>query len=280
MLRVYREYERRKAERGEIDFEDLLELAVRLLRRRRRVRWRCSRTGTARSPSTSTRTSTCSSRRCSTAGSATVRRPLRRRRRLPVDLRLHRRLASLAARLRRPAFPRRRSFGSRTTTARRPRCSSSRTGSSRGSAEPRRCCAPTLGDGPRAGRARLLRRPSAENGWLVGELTRLAARGTALRGDRGPVPDERAACRLRRSPARGRACRSRARRCSSGRRRAGCCGCSRVSSRRMFRAASGHSPRRPGCSRRSPRSSASASSSARPTWHASSASQRSSTTAS
>ena len=30
MLRVYREYERRKTERGEIDFEDLLELAVRL----------------------------------------------------------------------------------------------------------------------------------------------------------------------------------------------------------------------------------------------------------
>ncbi len=30
MARVYREYERRKAERGEIDFDDLLELAVRL----------------------------------------------------------------------------------------------------------------------------------------------------------------------------------------------------------------------------------------------------------
>jgi DNA helicase-2/ATP-dependent DNA helicase PcrA len=38
MLRVYREYERRKAERGEIDFEDLLELAVRLFESDAQVR--------------------------------------------------------------------------------------------------------------------------------------------------------------------------------------------------------------------------------------------------
>ena len=54
------------------------------------------------------------------AGSATVRRALRRRRRLPVDLRLHRRLAAVAARRPGSAFPRRRSSGWRTTTARRP----------------------------------------------------------------------------------------------------------------------------------------------------------------
>ena len=38
MERVYREYERRKASRGEIDFEDLLELAIRLHEGDERVR--------------------------------------------------------------------------------------------------------------------------------------------------------------------------------------------------------------------------------------------------
>ena len=51
-----------------MDFEDLLERAIRALRRRARGR-RVPRAVPPRSRSTSTRTSTCSSRRCSTAGS-------------------------------------------------------------------------------------------------------------------------------------------------------------------------------------------------------------------
>ena len=56
MARVYAEYERRKEAEGLLDFEDLLERAVRLFedddaRARRR-----SARSTARSPSTSTRT--------------------------------------------------------------------------------------------------------------------------------------------------------------------------------------------------------------------------------
>ena len=59
-----------RRDRGEIDFEDLLELAIRHLRERRAGARATSATATAPSPSTSTRTSTCSSRRCSTSGSA------------------------------------------------------------------------------------------------------------------------------------------------------------------------------------------------------------------
>ena len=68
-------------------------------------------------------------------------RAVRGRRRLPVDLRVHRgepRAPALDA----EALSRtRRSFASRRTTARPRRCSSSRTGSSRSSAAPRRFCA-------------------------------------------------------------------------------------------------------------------------------------------
>ena len=72
MLRVFREYERRKAAEGMLDFEDLLGRTVRLLEeRRRRAGGACASTG-ARSRSTSTRTSTCCSRRCSTSGSASA----------------------------------------------------------------------------------------------------------------------------------------------------------------------------------------------------------------
>ena len=71
MHRVYREYERRKEAEGLIDFEDLLELAVRLFESDDAGARRRSARSTARSRSTSTRTSTCCSRRCSTCGSAT-----------------------------------------------------------------------------------------------------------------------------------------------------------------------------------------------------------------
>ena len=176
MLRVYREYERRKAERGEIDFEDLLELAVRLFDGDDR----CA--GGVPGPVPRVHRRRVPGRQPAPAGAARSlarrpRRPLRRRRRLPVDLRLHRRLAALAARLPRPAFPRRRSSGSRTTTARRPRCSSSRTGSSRGSAEPRRCCDPRSARA-RAGRARLLHGRGGER--LAGRRARRASGARAL----------------------------------------------------------------------------------------------------
>ena len=76
------------------------------------------------------------------------RRPLRRRRRLPVDLRVHRRRPRASARCSRSASRTRRSCGSRRTTARRRRCSHSRTASSRISAARRRCCAAVRPDGP------------------------------------------------------------------------------------------------------------------------------------
>ena len=56
MQRVFREYERRKAARGRIDFEDLLELAIRMLDEDDAALGDASATATARSPSTSTRT--------------------------------------------------------------------------------------------------------------------------------------------------------------------------------------------------------------------------------
>ena len=69
MLRVYREYERRKVDQGWVDFEDLIELAIRLFDADEGALTRFA-SATRPSPSTSTRTSTCSSRRSSTAGSA------------------------------------------------------------------------------------------------------------------------------------------------------------------------------------------------------------------
>ena len=127
------------------------------------------------------------------------RRPLRRRRRLPVDLRLHGRLARAPARA---AASGRRSSGSRRTTARRRRCSRSRTGSCRGSAAPRRQLRAARRRRARAGAARrstiLARRGRSSSG---GSGT--ARRGAAARGDRGPVSHERAPGRLRGGAARG-----------------------------------------------------------------------------
>ena len=71
-LRVYREYERRKAERrAGSTSRTCSSSTMRLSTRTSGARERCA-TGTARSRSTSTRTSTSSSRRCSTAGSASA----------------------------------------------------------------------------------------------------------------------------------------------------------------------------------------------------------------
>ena len=120
-----------------------------------------------------------------------ARRPLRRRRRLPVDLRVHRaphRAGCSAIDERFPAA--RRSCGSRTTTAPRRRCSRSQTGSCRGSAAPRRCCA-RRATGARAagasvrgagGRGRLdRRRPEAA-------ARRKACRSRRSRSSAAPTP--------------------------------------------------------------------------------------------
>ena len=69
MQRVYERYELRKREQGLMDFEDLLERAIEIFDDEHAVR-RVPRALPSRSRSTSTRTSTCSSRRCSTRGSA------------------------------------------------------------------------------------------------------------------------------------------------------------------------------------------------------------------
>ena len=55
MVKVYRDYERRKADQGYVDFEDLLEMTIRLFDADAARSSRCA-TGIARSRSTSTRT--------------------------------------------------------------------------------------------------------------------------------------------------------------------------------------------------------------------------------
>ena len=62
---VYAEYERRKTAAGQVDFEDLLELAIRMYDEDETAD--AVPSAIARSPSTSTKTSTSSSRRSSTA---------------------------------------------------------------------------------------------------------------------------------------------------------------------------------------------------------------------
>jgi hypothetical protein len=56
MATVFREYERRKEASGAIDFEDLLELAVRMYEEDELGPRRAARALRGRSPSTSTRT--------------------------------------------------------------------------------------------------------------------------------------------------------------------------------------------------------------------------------
>ena len=117
MARVYREYERRKADQGCVDFEDLLELTIRLFDADAGALERCA-TATARSRSTSTRTSTCSSRRCSTAGSATGTSCARSATTTSRSTRSPARAPSTCSGCR-SGFRMRRSSGSRRTTARR-----------------------------------------------------------------------------------------------------------------------------------------------------------------
>ena len=92
MARIYRDYERGKAEQGLMDFEDLLESAIRLFeeneQRRRDVPRAVPRLHRRRVPGRQPPPADAPrplARR--------PRRPLRRRRRLPVDLRVHRRRA-------------------------------------------------------------------------------------------------------------------------------------------------------------------------------------------
>ena len=120
-----------QAPRGRIDFEDVLELLVRVYESSPAAIRAVPARRAARSPSTSTRTSTCSSRRCSTSGSASAttsassvtttrrstRSPARRPQLPPAD--------ALAVSPVRPWS------GSRRTTARRRRFSGWRTGSCR-----------------------------------------------------------------------------------------------------------------------------------------------------
>ena len=87
------------------------------------------------------------------------RRGLRRRRRLPDDLRLHGRVAAVPAGVRLPLPRARTSWRSRRTTAARRRCSRSRTPSRRRSAASRRSSAPpaTTAPTPRRGHVTTLR---------------------------------------------------------------------------------------------------------------------------
>ena len=190
MQRVYREYERRKAGAGSIDFEDLLELAVSLFERDGhardafRAQYRAFTVdeyqdvnllqqqllelwlGTATTSASSATTTSPSTRSPAPAPSTCSPFPSGSRTRS--------------------------SSGSRRTTARRRTCSRSRTGSSRGSAAPRRFFAPARG---RSGADRAGFRDRRGGG--RGDRRDDPRVGRPARGDRDPVPDERAAHRLR-----------------------------------------------------------------------------------
>ena len=178
MATVFREYERRKASRGELDFEDVLELAVRLYesdehaRADVRERYRAFTVDEYQDVN-------LLQQALLDQWLGAARRPLRRRRRLPVDLRVHRRVARAGCSACGSASRTRPSCASRRTTARRRRCSSSRTGSCRGSAAPRRCCAPTRPAGPEPV-ARSFVTAESEDAWLAHELKRLAREGVPL----------------------------------------------------------------------------------------------------
>ena len=203
MARVYREYERRKAERGEIDFEDLLELAVRLFEGDEQVRADVPRPlprvhgrrvpGREPAPADAAR-----------ALARRPRRPLRRRRRLPVDLRASpapRRAGCSASPARFPHADGRAARGELPLDARGARAR-----------EPARAAARRRREGaarhaPRRAASRSLRgvRDRRGGGRVArGEVTRLAARGHCRsRRSRVLVPDERAPGRLRGGAPRG-----------------------------------------------------------------------------
>ena len=218
MHRVYRALRGAEArQQGLIDFEDLLERAIQALRRRARGRRvpralpRVHRRRVpGRQPAPADAARALARRRATTSASSatTTSRSTGSPARRP----------STCSRCRSASRTRRWS-GSRRTTARRRRCSSSRTGSCRSSAARRRCCARRVRTGPsrRCGRSRR-RRPRAPS-----SSSGSAAAGCPARGDRDPLPHERAARRLRGGAARGRdpvPGRGAARR---ARRRGGCC---------------------------------------------------------
>ena len=96
MHRVYGGYEQRKREQGLMDFEDLLERAIEIFddeHAARRVPRALPRVHGRRVPGRQPAPADAARRVARAA-----RRPLRRRRRLPVDLRLHRRDAGVPAR--------------------------------------------------------------------------------------------------------------------------------------------------------------------------------------
>ena len=146
MATVYREYERRKEARGEIDFEDLLELAIRLheddeqVRATFRARYRAFTVDEYQDVNLLQQT--------------LLELWLGDRDDLCVvgdDYQsiyaLHRRVSPVARRSSGSGTPARRSSGSSATTAPRRRCSSWRTGSCRCSRARRRRSAPTRPDG-------------------------------------------------------------------------------------------------------------------------------------
>ena len=167
MLRVFRRYEERKQREGRIDFEDVLELLVRFYEL---TPTRPSVSGLAarRSPSMSTRTSTCSSRRCSTTGSATATSSARwatitrRSTRSPG----RRRTISWSCRRGSRTRP---WCGSRRTTGRRRRCLrlANRLVPALGGA--RKELRPIAGDGPEP----VLQVSDDEGGWIAQRIAEL-----------------------------------------------------------------------------------------------------------
>ena len=130
MHRIYRDYERRKAAEGAIDFEDLLALAVELFERDGAAR-EAFRAQYRAFTVDEYQDVNLLQQALLDLWLGDARRPLRRRRRLPVDLRVHRcepvAPARCSAAL--PAGAGRPARGELPLDARR--CSPSRTGSSR-----------------------------------------------------------------------------------------------------------------------------------------------------
>ena len=254
--RVYREYERRKASRGELDFEDVLELAVRLYetdehaRAEVRERYRAFTVDEYQDVNLlqqalldqwlGPRDDLCvvgdDYQSIYAFTGASPRLAARHARAVPVrDRRAPRGelpLVAGGARAREPA----------RAAARR-----------RGEGAARDAAA-------RAGAGRALVRHGRVRG-RVARARAEAARGARASRSRRP---RSSAARTRGWPTSRRCCtrpgfRSRARRSSGARRRGGCSGCSRAWSRRTSRAAFGCSPSRPAGSRSRPTGSASAS---------------------
>ena len=276
MPRVFREYERRKTASGAIDFEDLLELAVRLYEEDEwalaalRERYRAFTVDEYQDVNLLQQS-------LLELWLGDARRPLRRRRRLPVDLRLHRRVARVAARSgdALSAGDRRPARGELPLQPRR--CSGSRTGWCRSSAAPRRRCA-RRGPRVRSQSCAASTRPRRKDGSCSSACARCAAEGVPYEEMAVLMRLERALGRLRGAASATRRSRSRGRRCFHATGRASCSrGCAvRASARWRRRCVASRWSK--GSRIRCRRASASVSSCARPTSHASASSPRSTTT--